>query len=454
MDTDPNPPRTSPAAVPVRFAIGFVLLLVAVGIFAALRATRPTPPLAAVNQAARQVRVLTVQPVEVARTWIGYGAARAMRSADIAAEVQGVIVERPESIEAGAPIRTGELIAVIDPADYTQRLAQLDSAVAALRAELDGLYAEAESLDRLISLAAESTGLTQKEIDRWRSAMAGGAGAPVELERLERELARAQREEQALRERRSLIPSRRSGLESRISAEEANLTIARRNLERTRIVSPLDGSLQSISVERGELVAPGAPIARVVDLSRIEVPLRLPVSAAAEIRPGDRAVIRAEGPVDSEWTGAVVRIAPEADASTRTITVFVEVRQDPNSEISTRLLPGAFVSGRVAAETPREHIVVPRTAIERGRVLVVDDAGVITAAPVSVLHFVEETFPDLDAVETQWAVLDNGLAPGQRIALTNLDELQPGITVAPVETSAGPRVEGAAPVSGGKGSAQ
>jgi len=443
MSKEPSSTPARPVAVLVRAMIGLAALIVAIGIFAGLQATRPTPNLAPVQLVTRQVRVLTVAPVEAPRTWLGYGSARALRSADISAEVQGVVVDRPASIEPGLSVEFGDVIVVIDPSDFRQRVAQLEQSIASLRAEADGLTAEEASLERLLELAEEATALQRSEIERWRAAAARSAGAPVELDRLASELSRIQREEQTLRERLSLVPSRRIRIESQIAAEQAALAIAKRDLDRTVIASPISGVIQSVAVERGERVAPGSPVARIVDLSRIEIPLRIPVSAAAGVLTGDRAEVRAEGPIEAVWNGAVARIAPEADDSDRTITVFIEITQParPGPADGPRLLPGMFVSGRISSDAPEARLVVPRTALDRDTALVVDDQGVVSSVTVSVVHHLEAYLPELDPVETQWAVIASGLAPGQRIVLTNLDELKPGDIVTPVEASHGFRAD-------------
>lgn len=440
MPKEPSSTPARPVAVIVRALIGLAALVVAIGIFAGLQATRPTPNLAPVQLVARQVRVLTLSPVEAPRTWLGYGSARSVRSADISAEVQGVVVDRPASIEPGLSVEFGDVVVVIDPSDFRQRATQLEQSIAAFRAEAQGLTAEEASLQRLLELAEEATALQRNEIERWRAAAARSAGAPVELDRLASELSRIQREEQTLRERLSLVPSRRIRIESQIAAEQATLAIAQRDLERTVITSPISGVIQSVAVERGERVAPGSPVARVVDLARIEIPLRIPVSAAASVLPGDRAEVRAEGPIEAVWNGAVARIAPEADDSDRTITVFIEITQSASAD-GPRLLPGMFVSGRIFSEAPEARLVVPRTALDRDTALVVDDQGVVSSVTVSVIHYLEAYLPELDPVETQWAVIASGLAAGQRIVLTNLDELKPGDIVTPVEASHGFRAD-------------
>lgn len=438
----PNEPSSTPArpvAVIVRFLMGLGAIAIAIGVFAVLKATSPKPLHAPVRQTALQVRVMTLQPVDVSRSWIGYGSARALRSAEVSAEVEGVIVDRPASIEPGLSVEFGDILVVIDPSDFLQRVAQLEQTIAAHRAELAGLGAEAESLERLLALAAESTALQVSEIERWRAANARSAGAPVELDRLTSELSRIQREEQTLRERLNLIPSRRLRIESQIAAEQASLAIAERNLERTRITTPLSGVIQSVSVDRGERVAPGATIARITDLTRIEIPLQVPVSAASGIRPGDIVELRAEGPVEAQWRGAVARVSPEADPANRTITVYVEIQQPADAHTpgqAPRLLPGTFVSGRVSSAAASEQIVVPRTAINRDTAMIVDPDGRVRTVPVTALHYLEATFPRLHSSETQWAVISSGLEPGQRIVLTNLDDLAPGMIVQPVETAA------------------
>jgi multidrug efflux pump subunit AcrA (membrane-fusion protein) len=142
-----------------------------------------------------------------------------------------------------------------------------------------------------------------------------------------------------------------------------------------------------------------------------------------------------DGPVTGEpdRTGTVTRLAPEADPSSRTITVFVEVKQDPSS--TDRLLPGAFVQGRVRTPDPDLRVLLPRRAIRSGRVMLVttDDDGIrrIVVHPVVTGYSLDARLPEVDPNETEWVVLALGAEPpaGSLVAVTALGQLEPGVRV-------------------------
>ena len=140
----------------------------------------------------------------------------------------------------------------------------------------------------------------------------------------------------------------RAALEARLAVEEAQEATAALNVSRTVIAAPFEGRIVDVNVDTGERVAPGQVVARLVDLSHLEVPLQAPVSAASSIRVGDEVSVMADGPSGDTWTGRIARMSPEADPTNRTVTVFVEIQQDPSGSESL-LRPGQFVIGTIAA---------------------------------------------------------------------------------------------------------
>jgi RND family efflux transporter MFP subunit len=426
----------APLAIAVRFVAGLVVIGVGAGIFMALAATRADAPRVEHREQETVVRTMTATPVEARRWWEGFGVARAIRASDLAAEVAGVVEERPAAIDAGAWVAAGDLLAALDGEEFRQRLERSESLIRSLEAELVGLRVETESLQETLSLAEEAVTLTRREVERLRDATGRGAATEIELQRLQRDLTGFQQQAEEVRQRLNLIPTREARLEAQIQSERASASLARLDLERCRITAPFDGVLQSIDVNEGERINVGQRVARLVDLRRMEAPLRLPVSAVARLRPGNTVEIEAEGPERRTWTGRIARIAPEAEASTRTATVFVEIEQEPRLDGVDILLPGQFVTARIYAADQRAQLLVPRTAIVGDRLMVIDADGLAQPRAVRVSYHIEAAFPDLVAGETQWAVIEEGLAPGDRVIVSNFQDLEPGSPVRAADEAA------------------
>lgn len=416
----------------VRAVVGGVVLLGSVQFAVVVSRSRPGPELSAEPPPPRHVQAVVVQPVPVTRQWEGYGTARAMAAAEVAAEVAGRVIHRPAAVEPGAAIRAGELIMALDPEDYQAQVAAIESRIAATRADLESLAVEESSLRRQVEAAEEEAELRRRDYERAAAALERGAGSRTDVERRLVELNRATREAIALREAMEQVPARRKKLEAQTAELNAQLRAAAHDLSRTEIRSPLDGLVQRVEVEEGEWVRAGQVVARVVDLRRLEVPLKLPVSAMATVQVGDEVELRADSPLEERWRGSIARIAPEADPDTRTVTLYVELEQ--RGEGAGQLRPGQFVVGRVRAGASETRLVVPRRAVVRERVLVAEEADAegrarVRPVAVQVLYYVEGRYPMLDADEREWAVVDAALRAGETVIVSNLDELGEGSVV-------------------------
>lgn len=440
MSTDEsNPAGRVWLRVAVRVALGVVILGVGIGAYAVLVALKPGAPRSNGNGAGLEVQSIVARAVGVPRAWRGYGSARAKWSSDVSAEVSGVVVDRPEALDPGVWVDKGTVIGLIDDTEYAARLARSEKNIASLEAQLRGLDVEAESVSDLLALAQESAALTEAKLERLRSAIGAGSASAFETEDLQIVLTRVKREVDSLEERLNLIPSRRAQLEGQLESERASATIAALDVERCRIKAPISGVVQEVLFDEGERVGLGTPLARLVDLRLIEVPVRVPLSAARWLGPGDDALLTASGAGGRCWDGAVVRVAPEADAATRTVTLFVEVGQGVDDrlgetvDLKELLLPGQFLMGDVSSREVEERVVVPRGAVLRDRVMVVDGEGRAEARVVEVLFNIDASFSAVHPHERQWSVLSSGVEPGDRVIISNLDEVSHGLGVTPVD---------------------
>ncbi|MEL6328368.1 MAG: efflux RND transporter periplasmic adaptor subunit [Planctomycetota bacterium] len=444
----------------LRATVGLVALAAALAFYSLLFATRPTAERVEPTTVPPTVRVMPAAERPVERVWSGYGTARAVRASEIGVEVAGRVIERPDSVLAGRPVERGELLYRLDDSDYTQRAASLTQQAVAIRAEINGLEVERERLGDRVALAENEVEVARRDLDRAQQSFERGAANVSEVDRREQTLRSAERTLTSLLQQLELIPSRVASAEARLASLDADLAIAERNIERSSITAPFAGVLQSVELEIGEWARVGDVAARVVDLSKIEIPVRLPASAASGVSRGDAALLRPDGPDDRAWTGRVARIAPETDERTRTVGAFVEVRQDPAADPGSLLRPGRFLAAQVRSDLVSTRLIVPRRLVTDERVLVAEpirdgdpaaarfDLEAVASAmrvaerEIAVERYIEVVFPDLDPIENQWAVCsDEGvsatraLREGDLLLLSNLDQLRVGDIIAPADSA-------------------
>ena len=404
-------------ALAVRFVVCVIVLFVGLGIANFLVASREKAPRSERTEPVISVRTVIAQSRPTARWWEGFGTARALRESRVSAEVSAVVVRRPADIEAGMPVDAGQLLVELDARDFEQAAERTRQLIAATEADLRGLDVELESAQDRFDASTRTVELFDQEIADLRAALERNGARRIEIDRLERSRAAAVIERERLREVVGLIPTRRARLEAELSRLNSDLATAELDIERCRVVAPFAGTLQEVSAEVGERVSPGQQIAVIVNASKIEVPLRVPASAALEVDIGGNAELW--DTTATTWREATIaRIAPAADAASRTIAMFAEVEQSPTN---AWLTPGQFVRGRVASGSSTEHVLVPRSAVDEGRVLIVeivDGDDRVFPRSVSLLYYIEDAIPEIHPTETQWAVLGGGVQEGERIVVS------------------------------------
>lgn len=421
----------------VRAGVAAMIILIAGGIFSVLMSMRVDPERNPSESNGIPVRTLTTTAVSVPRVWEGYGTVRAMNSSTVSAQLLARVIDRPEEIEAGLELTEGQLIVRLDSADAISRVQAAEASIASFQAQLDNTDAQEERLREQIQHAQEERDIDARNLDRVREAAQGGAGTDADIDSSISALRRSERVLAALEQQIEVLPARRDEIRALQSNARASLALAQEDLERATIVSPMDGILQDVYVEEGELLNVGNQVARIVDLTKLEIPLRMPISSAATVREGDLVDLRSDGPVDTRWQGAVSRIAPEADPASRTMTVFVEVTQDPSrlGLSEAVLLPGQFVIGRVETSERSPRVIVPRRAVSADRVMVVgtgeQNGNRVVPTDIRVSHYINGRFESIDPDETEWAVVESGLDQGELIIVSNLDVLVGGMLISP-----------------------
>jgi membrane fusion protein (multidrug efflux system) len=168
----------------------------------------------------------------------------------------------------------------------------------------------------------------------------------------------------ALRERnfisQSALDASRSGLEVAIGqrdAAQAQLALGSKSLADADLIAPMSGVIGERFAQPGEKLPSDAKVVSIIDLSRLEIEAPVPGGDIGSLKVGQPVQLRIEG-VPGEQTGQIVRIAPATSPGTRSIPVYISLRQ---SHPTIRV--GLFAQGRLVVETLPNVIAVPLSAI-------------------------------------------------------------------------------------------
>ncbi len=257
----------------------------------------------------------------------------------ISAQVPGTI--QRIAADRGTAVREGQVLAVIQADGIRGAAEGARAGVAAAEANLAVARQRMESAETLRKAGAMS------EID-FKAAAAGYEAARAQVA-----AARAQAA---------------GAIEAAVSAT---------------IRAPMNGVINSRSVDVGENVNPGQELFQLVRSDELELAGQVPLEAAAAIRPGQPVVFSIPAYPGREFRGVVSRIEPMANPQTRQVGVYVRMK-NPGG-----IVGGQFATGRIVGQASQEVTVVPQAAVRGAandtHVLVVQDGRVakrlITTGP-------------------------------------------------------------------------
>ncbi len=221
----------------------------------------------------------------------------------IAPKISGTVIRVP--IRDNQNVKKGDLLVEIDPVDYEARFREADAALAAEKAKLEDARAGIKAVQA--NLEVQEVSLKQAYLD-YRRAQTLFQKGTVTRERFEKmttayNMAIAQ--VKAAKEQLNKAKSLENIEESLVKQRQATLRLAELNLGYTKITAPADGYITNKSVEEGNQVQPGQPLAAVVALDDIWIVANYKETQVRNVRPGQRVLIGVDTYKGTVFTGSV-----------------------------------------------------------------------------------------------------------------------------------------------------
>jgi RND family efflux transporter MFP subunit len=204
-------------------------------------------------------------------------------------------------------------------------------------------------------------------------------------------------------------------LENQLVVLQANITQIRSGVRQGTTAVPISGVVTDVYAEPGEYAGPGAPVARIIDVSRIRVRVGLPERDIAHVEQGMTVDVRIEA-TGTRVQGTLTRIGLEANLSNRTFPLEITV---DNADQVLRAGLRARVS--IPRQQRDSALVIPRDAVLQG--LVSPEAMVLNEGQVEVRALT------LGPGRGGFVVVEEGLRPGDLLVVRGHRGLVPGEAV-------------------------
>jgi membrane fusion protein, multidrug efflux system len=310
----------------------------------------------------------------------------------LSARVSGYI--KDVAVNDFQPIRRGDLIAVIDPADYEAQLALAQANLAAAQASLANLTNQRDVQKALVRQAEANIEATDADVVRYgleakrqRDLLrASTAGTEQLVEQADANFKRSQAQKllngAQLDQQKALLTAldiQEKQIQAQIQAAEAQVSLASDNLGYTHIVSPADGLVSQRQVRPGQFVNVGTQVIAVVPLPNLWVIANYKETQMTNIRIGQPARVTVDafpdlgltGHVES-WspgTGSTFALLPPDNATgnfTKVVQrVPVKIVLDKDASLGALVRPGMSVEATIDTGAAEDGAGSPAAAASR-----------------------------------------------------------------------------------------
>jgi HlyD family secretion protein len=290
------------------------------------------------------------------------------KQVNISAETMGKVVNL--RVNEGDFVKAGQPLLEIDPRNLETQVQNREASLGTQRSQLE--QTKASVVNARLSLQQAKDALRRAEAQE-----AQGLISRFELERAQNDVKRAETD---LHVSETSVRTQ----EQRIKIEEANLETAKYDLNKVRIVSPIDGIVTRRNVEEGETAVvgtmnnAGTVLLTIADLSVIETEIEVDETDIPNVRIGQSAKVTIDPIPDKTFPGRVTELgnspiqtgtAAAGRATTFKVTVTID-GSVPN------VRPGFTCTAVVTTATREKSMAVPIQAMTL-REVIVDDKGKI-----------------------------------------------------------------------------
>ena len=255
---------------------------------------------------------------------------------DVGAQVSGQL--RKIHVEVGDTVNAGDLLAEIDSTVYRAR-------VDASRAQLKNLRAQLKDREAQLALA-------QIQLRRQRALMAEDATTQESLQTAEASAKSAEAQLEAVRAQIEQI-------ESTLRGDEASLQYA-------RILSPMAGTVVSITARQGQTLNTNqqAPVVmRIADLSTMTVQTQVSEADVSRLKLGMEAYFTTLGGSGKRWQGKLEKIEPTPTVTNNVVlyNALFDVL-NPDGLLMTQMTAQVFF----IVSQAKDVLLVPMAALTQG----------------------------------------------------------------------------------------
>jgi HlyD family secretion protein len=325
-----------------------------------------------------QYRTAKIERGSLQATVAASGTVTPVTQVQVGTQVSGQI--RELHADFNAEVKSGQLLARIDPESFQYKLRQVQADLDSSRASVLNAQANATAAQAAVARAMVDQAEAQRALQRNQELVAQNFISPAQLETSRALVASQNAAVKAAQAQAQVAQAQIASAQAAVKQREALVAQAQIDIQRTEIRSPVNGVVIKRSVELGQTVAASlqAPELFVIaqNLADMQVQVAIDEADISRVRLNQKASFTVDAFAGRDFAGTVSQVR-KAATNTQNVITYTVVVSFANAE--ARLLPGMTANVRLITDTRDNVLKVPNAAL-RVRLPGVEPAASAAAA--------------------------------------------------------------------------
>jgi len=368
--------------------LGFIVMKVLAGHKKPIKKTRPPETIPFVS-----TKTIKTGPQKIIIS--GEGVVKPLKEIQIVPQVSGKVLFVSPNLVNGGEFKKGDILIRIDPSDY-----ELSVTLAKARVK---------TAESNLMLSKESAAAAKDEWELHNSGNSEKSDEPSDLVLKKPQLLAA---------------------EAALEAEKANYEKSKLYLERTVIKAPFKGRVSMETIDTGQFLLTGQPVASIYSIETAEIIIPIEVEKLEWFHVpgftegnslGASTVIQTSiAGKNMKWEGTIVRSEGKLDQRTRMINIVVRVNNPYKNK--PPLAPGLFVQVEIFGKTIRNAAIIPNSYLRQGGNVWVLENNRLMFRKINIAYSMGNNL-----------VVNSGINGGEKLIITSLQDATNGMNVGIVE---------------------
>lgn len=396
--------------------LGFIVL-----IFFILKMAKPQLPEPELQDQPTLVNTAHLNFTQARPGFTTVGQIKASAVTDLRSQVTGVVAQ--VLVDGGEQVQTGQPLIQIDPTEQQRLTQQARAQFELAKANLAQAQAQQKANVQLLLKEQELSALADRNLERFTSLQKRSLATDAQVDQANELAQRQAASTLQLQTTLDIWPAQEAQLQAQFASAQSILEQAEQDLQKTQILAPFDGVVQSLNTAPATRVTPGMSLITLVENDNLVLEVSMPQTAQLYLQQFDtkQPDITAIGKVWGQDQAFTLKTLSQGQSISGASLALFEA-QNPKVPLPVN----RAVNTTVSLPMTDKAYAIPVVALHDHKyIYLLDDSNLLQRTPVTVIG---ETY---DQGQRFYLIAADGIAKGSQYVVSQMVRNVNGMRVQP-----------------------